>query len=190
MNELRCIIGGDNINYPYPVEDFLLLEGHIIVAKQKYTRQLLQSVINIKPDVIIINTSILGDSLLEICKDISEQKIGPIVVISNHFDKDTFNQLVKVDVFSYLIVPVTRDNFITSIEIAYSKFNHLVEIESKVIEQQKKIESRVLIEKAKGLLMKNKNLSEDEAYKIIRKISMDNCMSMQRVAKAIIKKLG
>lgn len=190
MNELRCIIGGNEINYPYSIEDFLVLEGHLVVAKHNNERSLLQSIINIRPDVVIINTSLETKSLIELCKNISDQKIAPIILIGNQLETYKLSSYMKIDVFSFLIVPINRDNFISVLEFSLSKFQQIINLEKKVKECEKQIEHRALIEKAKGLIMKNKGMTEEEAYNMIRKISMDQCISMQRVAKAIIKKLG
>ncbi|WP_028308547.1 ANTAR domain-containing response regulator [Desulfitibacter alkalitolerans] len=190
MNELRCIIGGDEINYPYSIEEFIVLEGHLVVAKHNNERPLLQSIINIRPDAVIINTSMEAKNLLELCKNISEQKIAPIIIIGNQLEAHKLSAYMKTDVFSFLIAPINRDNFISVLEFSLSKFQQIVNLEKKVKEYEKQIEHRALIEKAKGLVMKNKGMTEEEAYSMMRKISMDQCISMQRVAKAIIKKLG
>ncbi|KUO48882.1 MAG: hypothetical protein APF76_09535 [Desulfitibacter sp. BRH_c19] len=190
MNELRCIIGGDEINFPYSIEEYITLEGHLVVAKPKNARSLLQSVINIRPDIIIINATIQTNNIIELCKNISEQNVAPIILIANQLETSKLTSYMKTDVFNYIITPITRDNFISILEFSISKFQQINDLEKKVKEYEKQIESRVLIEKAKGMLMQRKGLSEDEAYKMMRKISMDQCLSMQRVAKAIIKKLG
>lgn len=191
MSELRCIIGGDEINYPYSIEEFIVLEGNLVVAKHNNERSLLQSIINIRPDAVIINTSLETKNLLELCKNISEQKIAPIILIGNQLETHKLSSYyIKTDVFSFLIAPINRDNFISVLEFSLSKFQQIVNLEKKVKEYEKQIEHRVLIEKAKGLIMKIKGMTEEEAYSMMRKISMDQCISMQRVAKAIIKKLG
>ncbi|MEW6624475.1 MAG: ANTAR domain-containing protein [Bacillota bacterium] len=190
MNELRCIIGGQEINYPYPIEDFLTLEGHAIISKQLTARGLRQSALNMHPDIIIINTSLEGENIIELCKGIHDQKIAPIVIVGTQIEISKFSPYLKDIVFGFLVAPVTRDNLIAVLEVAYSKFQYIMDLEKKIKAYEEQVNNRILIEKAKGLLMKNKNLCEDEAYKMLRKISMDQCISMQRVAKAIIKKLG
>lgn len=190
MNELRCIIGGDEINFPYSIEEYIILEGHLVVAKHRNSRALLQSIINIRPDIIIINSTIETHNILELCKNISEQRVAPIILIANQLETHKLSSYMKTDVFNYIITPITRDNFIAILEFSLSKFQQISDLEKKVKEYEKQIESRVLIEKAKGMIMQSKGLSEEDAYKMMRKISMDQCISMQRVAKAIIKKLG
>lgn len=190
MSKLRCIVGGNEINYPYSIEEFITLEGHLIVAKHNNEMLLLQSIINIRPDVVIINTNLEAKNLLELCKNISEQKIAPIILVGNQLEAHKFSSYIKTDVFSFLIVPINRDNFISALEFSLGKFQQMISLEKKVSEYEKQIEHRILIEKAKGLIMKKKNMTEEEAYSMMRKISMDQCISMQRVAKAIIKKLG
>ncbi len=190
MNELRCIIGGEEINFPYSIEEFIVLEGHLVVAKHRNARSLLQAVINIRPDIVIINTTIETNNLLELCKNISEQKVAPIILVGNQLETNIISSYTKTDVYNYIITPITRDNLIAILEFSLSKFQQMNELEKRVKEYEKQIENRALIEKAKGMIMQNKGLSEEEAYKMMRKISMDQCISMQRVAKAIIKKLG
>ena len=190
MNELRCIIGGDEVNYPYSIEEFIILEGHLVVAKHNNERTLLQSIINIRPDAIIINTSLEAKNILELCKNISEQRVAPIILIGSQLENHKFLPYMKTDVFSFLIAPINRDNFISILEFSLNKFHQIMNLEKKVKEYEKQIENRALIEKAKGLIMKNKSMTEEEAYNMMRKISMDQCISIQRVAKAITKKLG
>ncbi len=190
MNELRCIIGGEEINYPYSIEEFLLLEGHLVTSKQKHARSLLQVCINTRPDIIIINNTLEGMNLLELCKNISEQKIAPILLVGKELDISGLSNILKTDVFGFLVVPFSRDNLISVVETAVSKFQYISNLEKELKDYKNQLENRVQIEKAKGLLMKFKDLSEKDAYSMMRKISMDKCMSMQRVAKAIIKNWG
>ncbi|MDZ5253865.1 ANTAR domain-containing response regulator [Clostridium sp. LIBA-8841] len=115
-----------------------------------------------------------------------EKLVGGIILLTAFEDKKYIEMAKEVGAFGYIIKPVNEKVFIPTIEMCLSKAEEFDELKRDFNKINNKLNDRKLIEKAKGILVKQLNSTEDEAYNRIRKLSMDRRTTMAEIAKIII----
>lgn len=141
----------------------------------------------VKPDLVLMDIKMPLLDGLKASKFIMEEELaGGVVLISAYSNKNFIDEAAEVGVMGYLVKPISERELLPALEVALSKNREIRNMKDNIISMEEKLESRKLIERAKGLLMINKNISEEEAYNEIRKLSMDKRTSMANIAKLII----
>ena len=115
-----------------------------------------------------------------------EKLVGGIILLTAFEDKKYIEMDKEVGAFGYMIKPVNEKVFIPTVEMCLSKAEEFYELKKDYDKINNKLNDRKLIEKAKGILVKQLNSNENEAYNRIRKLSMDRRTTMAEIAKIII----
>lgn len=110
----------------------------------------------------------------------------PIVLLTSHYDAETIERTKGSGVTAYLIKPLREEELLPAVELAISRFAGFMSLREENEDLRKTLEARKAIEKAKGILMKDRRLSEAEAFSVIQKKSMDTRKPMAEIAQAII----
>lgn len=139
------------------------------------------------PDLVIMDIKMPTLDGLKASKIISHDKLASgILLLSAFNDTDYIQQAREVGALGYLVKPLDEKSFIPTIEMAIAKGKEINKLESEVKKVSQKLEDRKVIDIAKGLLMKERHLMEDEAYHLLRKLSMDRRCSMGEIARTIM----
>ena len=148
---------------------------------------LLRDVEQLNPDVIIIDIESPNRDMLENLNKISQFAPKPIVVFSEQQCANaTINQMVKSGVSAYVVGEVNQTRVKSIIDIAIARFDLFQGLKQELADTKQKLSSQKNIDKAKRWLMETKQLSEIDAYHLIRKMAMDNSQKMDDVAKNIL----
>jgi AmiR/NasT family two-component response regulator len=160
--------------------------GHIVVGDATDGVEVIELCGKLKPDMVLMDINMPRMDGIQAAKEIKNKYQIPVVIVSGYSDENLIEDAAEAGVFSYLVKPVTKKNLAPAIEVALQ--NHLEY--SRVNEEsnyfKKSLDERKLIERAKGILMKQKNLTEDEAMKKLQKLSNNKNQRMAEVAKEII----
>jgi two-component system, response regulator PdtaR len=139
-----------------------------------------------RPDVVLMAVGLPDVDGIQAARDIMRAKPVPIVLITSHYDATTVERAKKSGAMGYLIKPL-RDREVTpTIELAISRFRDFVSLQEENEALKENLEGRKVIERAKGMLMEQKALTEEQAYSLIKKASMNMRKPMVDVAEAII----
>ena len=138
------------------------------------------------PDLLIIQDNIPGISGLEVARILYEDKLAPVILTTDYMHQDLIEKAREARVFAALVKPVEENVLLPAVEMALGNYQEIIRLEKQVKELRDTLESRKLVEKAKGILMKTMGLNEDEAFKRIQKQSMNKRISMRAVAEAVI----
>ncbi len=141
------------------------------------------------PDVVILDVKMDTLDGLSAAKVISEECPGTAIIMLTGFNKGEYIDKAKeCRISSYIVKPINESLLIPNIELAVVRNRELHQYREEIEKANEMLESRKLIEKAKGLLMAHENIAEDVAYNYIRKISKERNIAMMKVAKIIIGK--
>jgi len=169
------------------VKQILVRDGNQIVGEADDGNAAIRMVRATTPDLIIADADLPGLGGLDIAKITYEDNVAPSVVLLNNWQLEHIEKKeAEPWMLAWLIKPVTDTNLITSIGVALRNYKRIQELEKEIAQLKETIETRKLIDRAKGILMETKNISEGEAYKLLRRQSMNKCISMGKVAEAII----
>jgi response regulator NasT len=166
----------------------LVLErlGYEVVAEIAEPRKLYDAVTRFAPDAIIIDTdSPSRDTLEHLCL-VTESCPRPIVMFTNDAGRESIREAVRAGVTAYIVDGLAPERIAPIIETALARFEAFQSMKHELAQTRSKLSERKLVERAKGILMKEKNLPEDEAYRMLRKLAMDKSLSLSAVAEQVI----
>ena len=139
------------------------------------------------PDLVLMDIKMPLLDGLKAARIIRDEKLaGAVLLLTAYSGKEFVDQAKAVGVAGYLVKPVSEASLLPMIEVAVSQAGTISRMEADMARVTEQLENRKLIEKAKGILMASEKISEDEAFRRIRKLSMDKQRPMKDIAKIII----
>lgn len=140
-----------------------------------------------KPDLVIMDIKMpLLDGLKASKVLIKDNLAKCILLLTAYSDKDMLNEAKAIGVMSYIVKPVDERSLLPAIEIALAKQEQINSMQEEMEDIKRQLKDRKKIEKAKGILMIQNKITEEEAYNMLRKLSMDKRCSMGKMADTVI----
>ena len=161
--------------------------GHRVVAEVQSTVNLSRLVAEVLPDVIIIDTHSPDRDTIEHLCVISQDTPRPIVMFSADGNTEKIREAVRAGVSAYVVDGLAAQRVQPILDVAMARFEELQSLRNELEESQTQLADRKRIDRAKGILIKQKNLSEEEAYRWLRKMAMDENLKLAEVADQVIR---
>jgi len=169
------------------IRDLLFEAGFDVVGEASDGFEAIDVCRNYVPDLVIIDIKMPVLDGLKASKIIKHDKLaGGILLLSAFNDLDYIQQAKDVGALGYLVKPLDEKSFIPTAEVASARGQEINKIGNDYEKISKKLEDRKVVDMAKGLLMKDKKISEDEAYHMLRQLSMNRRCSMGEIARTIV----
>lgn len=190
MEQPRVLVAAANADLRKSLKQLLIRGGYHVLGEAEDGFQALRQARSLDPDLVLIDTDLPGINGFEIGRVLSEDRIAPVLLIAREtflfaqFEREK-GRPVQFPV-GYVTKPLTEYNLFPAIESMLSFYRHIQDLESEIKNLREKIETRKVVERAKGILMEQLGISEAEAYRRLQKQSMDRCIPMRKVAEAII----
>jgi two-component system, response regulator / RNA-binding antiterminator len=164
----------------------LKLAGYDVVEVSMSASALLDRVAALQPDVIIIDSDSPTRDTLEQLSFVNARQPRPIVLFTEDRDNETIQAALQAGVSAYIVAGMQPDRLQPILDVAVARFEQERALRDELRDTQEKLAERKLIERAKGIVMKQKNVDEDEAYRLMRKLAMDRNRKLLEVAQQII----
>ena len=143
------------------------------------------------PDLVILDIKMPFLDGISAAKIIYEEELADtIIMLTAYSEREFVEQAKGYGVSGYLVKPIDEKSLVPSIELAVARSRELKRLRKDMAKVSERLESRSVIEKAKGIIMQEQGMTEQEAYDYIRKLSLDKHLSMRRVAEIILVKNG
>jgi response regulator NasT len=162
--------------------------GYEVIAQAGDGEKAVELAFSLKPDLIIMDIKMPKLNGLKASEIISKSSHTPILLLTAYSQKEYIDKAKQANIMGYLVKPISEANLIPAVEIALRQSENANVYREQVENMNKQLMDRKMIEKAKGIIMKKLNLSEEEAFKKMRKISMNKQVTLENVAKQIILK--
>jgi AmiR/NasT family two-component response regulator len=117
---------------------------------------------------------------------IAEQRIAPVVILTAFSQRDLVERARDAGAMAYLVKPFEKSDLVPAIEMARSRFAELRQLEAEILDLTERLETRKLVDRAKGVLQKTLDISEPDAFRWIQKTAMDLRLSMRQVAEGVV----
>jgi len=189
MYGLRVVLADTDPVSRKNLKDQLINMGFSVVGETGDGRNVLQMVFNIQPDLVIVSSQLEGKDGLEVVKAIDEHRIAPVILISEISGQNRLSEALRYWTFSYVLKPIDEINLIPAIEVCMASYRKICRLEQDNRKLKLNLETRKVVEKAKGLLIQLKGMTEQQAFRHMQKVSMDKCITIQKVAQLIIRSL-
>ncbi len=183
---LRVMVVDESTECAELLRQGLQAAGHIVVATLDGTINILAQVERHKPDVIVISMdSPDRDSLEHICV-VSQNQPKPIVLFTQAQDSNTIEAAVRAGVTAYVVDGLESSRVQSILNVAVARFNQYQALQLELAQSKAEIGERKQIERAKGLLMKQRRWDEETAFRALRKMAMDRNIRLADAAEQVI----
>jgi response regulator NasT len=163
-------------------------QGFDVVGEAGDGNKAVELAFELKPDLMVMDIKMPDLDGLSAAEKISELKI-PVVLLTAFSQQELVTRAAEVGAMAFLVKPFSPQDLLPAIEIALSRHTQLIALEAEVADLGERLETRKLVERAKGVLSEKMKLTEPEAFRWIQKASMDRRLSMADVAKTVLDQL-
>ena len=168
------------------LEDGLRQAGYTAIARISEMTNLLSRVHALDPEVILIDLENPSREVLEQMFQVSRAVRRPVAMFVDQSDSASIQAAVDAGVSAYVVDGLRKDRIRPIIEVAVSRFHALAKLQDDLSAARKALEERKVIERAKGIVMKSRGLSEDDAYGLLRKTAMDQKRKLGEIAQSVV----
>ncbi len=186
MERTRIIIADDESVMRADLREMLTTLGYLVVGEAGDGQSAVNQARELKPDLLIMDIKMPIMDGIDAAKVLTQEKIAPVLLLTAYPQRDLVERAKDASVIGYLVKPFREQELVPAIEIALSRFAEFRELQSEVGDLKETLETRKLVDRAKGILMDTQGLTEAEAFRKIQKMSMNNRKPMKEVAEAII----
>ncbi len=186
MSKIRVLIADDDPIIRLDLRQMLESLNYEVIGEAGDGKAAVDLAREIKPDVCILDVKMPVMDGIEAVDIITEENIAPTILLTAYSDKELVDRAKAAGVFAYLVKPFKPSDLTPSIEVARARFEQNVQLSKEVTNLNEKLEARKLVDRAKGILMDEHKLNEQEAYRRIQIQSMNLRKTMREVAEAII----
>ena len=183
---LRVVVAEDEALIRLDLVEMLTEAGYEVVGQAGDGEAAISMTEKEKPDLVVMDVKMPKLDGISAAERIANQRIAPVVILTAFSQKDLVERARDAGAMAYLTKPFTIEDLMPAIELAVSRFQEIKQLDAEVTDLQEQLKARKLIEKAKGILMKNLKISEPEAFKWMQKTAMDKRRSMTDVAQLVM----
>ena len=182
--KLRILVAEDETIIRLDLVEMLTESGYEVVAQAENGAVAVELAKLHKPDLAILDVKMPEMDGITAAEQIIS--IAPVLMLTAFSQRDSIERARDAGVMAYVVKPFSIHDLLPAIEIAISRHRQMKSLESEVADLYDRLETRKIIDRAKGILMKAMNLSEPESFNWIQKTAMDRRISMKQVAQAVI----
>lgn len=183
---IRILIADDESIIRMNLREMLTQHGYEVIAEASNGATAIELAHKLRPDLVIMDIKMPGIDGVEAAAELVKDRIAPVVLLTAYSERTLIGQAKEAGVSGYLVKPVRDTELAPVIELALARYAQFQNLEKQVTDLQDALETRKLVEKAKGVLMEVHGLSESDAFNRMRKTSMDHRKSLRDVAEAIL----
>ena len=183
---LRILLVDQNVTRASILEEGLREAGYTEVTVVRDMQNLLRRIVDADPDVIFIDLENPNRDVLEQMFQVSRCVRRPIAMFVDRSDTQTIESAVEAGVGAYIVDGLRKERVKSILDMAVSRFNAFTRLRDELDNAKQELEERKVIERAKGILMKERSLSEEAAYNLLRKAAMNENRRLAEVAQSVV----
>jgi response regulator NasT len=168
------------------LRDSLLGAGYDVITFEAVSLGLMERMGELAPDVIIIETESPDRDTLEHLCAMSRHQPRPVVMFTDDDNEETIRQAIRAGVTSYVVEGIAPEHIRPVLQVALARFQEEQALRRDLETARTQLAERKLVDRAKGVIMRQKGVSEDEAYTLLRKLAMNRRLKLGEVAQQVI----
>lgn len=182
----RILIVDDESLIRLDLREMLSHLGYDVVGEASDGNVAVELARKLKPDLVIMDIRMPGVDGITAAESLTRERIAPVLLLTAYSDQALVERAKDAGVVGYVVKPFRQAELSPVIDLSLARFAEFQALEREVGDLREALESRKVVERAKGVLMENHGLAESEAFHRIRRTSMDMRKSMREVAEAIL----
>ncbi|HEY0360100.1 MAG TPA: response regulator [Mycobacteriales bacterium] len=185
----RVLIAEDEALIRLDLKEMLEEEGYEVVGEAGDGETAVSLAEQLRPDLVILDVKMPVMDGIAAAERIAGARVAPVVILTAFSQRDLVERARAAGAMAYLVKPFQKKDLLPTIEMAASRFAEIVALENEVSDLADRLETRKLVERAKGVLMEKQGMTEPEAFRWIQRTAMDRRTSMKMVATAVLEGL-
>ncbi|MEV0584914.1 response regulator [Nonomuraea sp. NPDC050310] len=186
----RVVIAEDEALIRLDLKEMLQEDGYVVVGEAGDGESAIKLATELRPDLVILDVKMPILDGISAAERIVADRIAPCLILTAFSQRDLVERARDAGAMAYLVKPFTKADLVPAIEMAVSRHEEMVALAREVSSLGGQLETRKLVERAKGLLMAKHGWSEPQAFRWVQKASMDRRLSMREVAQLVIDDAG
>jgi len=182
----RVLLAEDEAIERVDLRELLTTLGYLVVAEAGDGAEAVRLARDLRPDIVIMDIQMPEMDGIEAAKVLWEEKVAPVLLLTAYSQRELVERAREAGVMGYLVKPFRESEVSPAIEVALARYDETRTLDQEVTDLRDKFETRKLIDRAKGILMDQKGLTEAEAFRRIQKMSMNMRRPMKEIAQAIV----
>ena len=183
---VRVVIAEDEAIIRLDLKETLEEEGYEVVGETGRGDEAVKLVREHQPDIAILDIKMPGLDGLQAAREITKERNAAVLILTAFSQRDLIEQARDAGALAYLVKPFQRSELIPAVEVALGRFQEMRALEAEVKGLEDQLETRRLVDRAKGLLMDKHGLSENDAFSFIQKTAMRERSTMKSIAQQVI----
>lgn len=186
MSATRILIAEDNELVSLTLEEQLSNLGYAVVGVARTGAEAVRLCAQLTPDVVIMDMQMPELDGAAAAQQIARQTPTPVIMLTAYSDSEHIRKAEASGALAYLVKPVNPEELPPTIDVAVARFREIQQLREKVGDLQETIESRKVIERAKGILMQRRQIGGEEAYELMRQWARERQRKVKDIAQAIV----
>lgn len=182
----RVLIAEDNSKTRLFLKNQLELMGYEVICAVSNGQAAVEKVAEMNPNLVIMDVKMPEMDGIDAAREITSRGPVPIILITGLSSDEMATKAIEAGVFAYLVKPVTKKQLEPAIKLAMARYSEFKSLKVEVDDLKDALETRKLVERAKGILMKRCKISEEEAFKLLQSHSQKENKKMREIADNII----
>lgn len=186
----RIIVVGNDEKYKLSIKKMLVSSGYIVIGEAEHHSEILRLIKLRNPDMLIVDGDSNSLQVIELINAIGDDPMSAMMIMTMKLEHLLVERAKAEWFLFYHLKTLPESVILSNLEIALATFIRNMKQEMEITKLRNTLETRKFVDRAKGLLMKQRKIDEQTAFRHIQKISMDQSLTMKDVAKAIIISLS
>ncbi|WP_203231288.1 ANTAR domain-containing response regulator [Nocardioides caldifontis] len=182
----RVVIAEDEALIRMDLAEMLAEEGYDVVGQAADGEAAVELAEQHRPDLVVLDVKMPKLDGIAAAERIAAGRIAPVVILTAFSQRELVERARDAGAMAYLVKPFTKEDLVPAVEMAVSRFSELQMLEAEVADLTERLETRKLVDRAKGVLQQQLSLSEPDAFRWIQKTAMDLRLSMREVAEGVL----
>jgi two-component system, response regulator PdtaR len=183
---LRVLVAEDEALIRLDLVEMLREQGYDVCGEAADGQAAVDLATELRPDLVFLDVKMPVLDGLTAAERIVEARIAPVVILTAFSQRDLVERAREAGAMAYLVKPFQKKDLLPTVEMAVSRFTELLALEQEVADLHGRLETRKVVERAKGVLQAEHGMSEPEAFRWIQRASMDSRRSMRAVAQDVL----
>ncbi len=186
----RVVIAEDEALIRLDLREMLIEEGFDVVGEAADGEQAVSLAESLQPDLVVCDVKMPKMDGITAAGIIASKHIAPVVILTAFSQRDLIERARDAGAMAYLVKPFQKRDLLPAVEMAMSRFAQIRALEAEVGDLRERLETRKLVERAKGVLMATHGMSEPQAFSWIQRTAMDKRTTMKAVAELVVETNG
>ena len=186
LERTRVVIADDEAIIRMDLREMLTNLGYLVVGEVADGKSAVNLARELRPDIVVMDIKMPDLDGIDAARILTHERIAPVLLLTAYSQSELIERAKEAGIVGYIVKPVRESDLAPAIEVALARFGELRALEREVGDLKDALETRKMVDRAKGILMDSQGLSESEAFRRIQTMSMNTRKPMKQVAEAIV----